>query len=310
MLMRNRISTVILVFAGIASVVWQQGAVALFLGAGLAISGLVQPPSIASQWSKLALQTGVVILGLSLPFSEIIRLTSDNGLIVCSMVLLTLIGGVCLQKLFAADLTTGRLLTTGTAVCGGTAVATMAPVLQASATQVAQALTIIFVLNGIAIIGFPLIGESLGMSQEAFGMWAAIAIHDTSSVVGAASIYGDEALATATTLKILRILWLIPLILLASTQLKTTQSKGLQVPPFVILFIIASVIAGFMQFDKSIVGYFTLSSKSLFCAALFLIGTQITWESLKSLSGRLVSMAIALWSLLSVSSLFWILSLS
>ncbi len=203
----------------------QQAALALFLGIGLALTVGPAPLSDASRLSRGALQSGVVILGLALPFREVVTLGSANGAVVSAMVLATLVSGLILLKLLRTDDVSGKLLTTGTAVCGGTAVATLAPVIKAENQQVAQTLTIIFVLNGIAILLFPAIGHALDLSQQQFGMWAAVAIHDTSSVVGAAAAYGDEALTTAATLKILRILWLIPVIIVASYSMKRISAN-------------------------------------------------------------------------------------
>jgi len=284
----------------------QQAALALFLGIGLALTVGPAPLSDASRLSRGALQCGVVILGLALPFREVVTLGSANGAVVSAMVLATLVGGLILLKLIRTDDVSGKLLTTGTAVCGGTAVATLAPVIKAENQQVAQTLTIIFVLNGIAIVLFPAIGHALDLSQQQFGMWAAVAIHDTSSVVGAAAAYGDEALTTAATLKILRILWLIPVIIVASYSMKRISANEIRIPLFVAGFIIASVIGGYFQFDGEVTSLFSLISKSLFGLALFLIGSQMSLKSLKSICPRLIGMALVLWSALSLGSLYWV----
>ena len=284
----------------------QQAALALFLGIGLALTVGPAPLSDASRLSRGALQCGVVILGLALPFREVVTLGSANGAVVSAMVLATLVGGLILLKLIRTDDVSGKLLTTGTAVCGGTAVATLAPVIKAENQQVAQTLTIIFVLNGIAIVLFPAIGHALDLSQQQFGMWAAVAIHDTSSVVGAAAAYGDEALTTAATLKILRILWLIPVIIVASYSMKRISANEIRIPLFVTGFIIASLIGGYLQFDGDVTSVFSLISKSLFGLALFLIGSQMSLESLKTICPRLIGMAVVLWSALSLGSLYWV----
>ena len=276
------------------------------MGIGLALTVGPAPLSDASRLSRGALQCGVVILGLALPFREVVTLGSANGAVVSAMVLATLVGGLILLKLIRTDDVSGKLLTTGTAVCGGTAVATLAPVIKAENQQVAQTLTIIFVLNGIAIVLFPAIGHALDLSQQQFGMWAAVAIHDTSSVVGAAAAYGDEALTTAATLKILRILWLIPVIIVASYSMKRISANEIRIPLFVTGFIIASLIGGYLQFDGDVTSVFSLISKSLFGLALFLIGSQMSLESLKTICPRLIGMALVLWSALSLGSLYWV----
>lgn len=307
--MKKKYNLIAYSIAALLALYTQQAAVALFLGMGLAVTVGPAPVNNAAKLSRGALQSGVIILGLALPFSQVVTLGSSNGMIVSIMVVATLILGYLLLKLVRADDTSGKLLTTGTAVCGGTAVATIAPVIKAEDSQVAQTLTIIFVLNGIAILLFPAIGEQLNMSQEQFGMWAAMAIHDTSSVVGAAAAYGDEALATAATLKVLRILWLIPVIIIASYTMKQVTANQVRIPRFVILFFIASLIGGYFQFDSAITGGFSVVSKSLFALALFLIGSQMTLQSLKTICPRLIAMALLLWGALSTASLLWILNL-
>jgi uncharacterized integral membrane protein (TIGR00698 family) len=284
----------------------QQAALALFLGIGLALTVGPAPLNDASRLSRGALQSGVVILGLALPFREVVTLGSVNGAVVSVIVLATLVSGLILLKLLRTDDVSGKLLMTGTAVCGGTAVATLAPVIKAENQQVAQTLTIIFVLNGIGILLFPAIGHAMDLSQQQFGMWAAVAIHDTSSVVGAAAAYGDEALTTAATLKILRILWLIPVIIVANYSMKRISANEIRIPLFVAGFIIASVIGGYFQFDGEVTSLFLLISKSLFGLALFLIGSQMSLESLKTICPRLMGMALVLWSALSLGSLYWV----
>ena len=137
-------------------------------------------------------------------------------------------------------------------------------------------------------------------------MWTAIAIHDTSSVVGAAAAYGDEALTTAATLKILRILWLIPVIIVASYSMKRISANEIRIPLFVTGFIVASLIGGYLQFDGGVTSLFSLISKSLFGIALFLIGSQMSLEALKTICPRLIAMALVLWSALSLGSLYWV----
>lgn len=288
------------------SIYSQQAALALFMGMALAITVGPAPLNDASRLSRGALQFGVVILGLALPFREVVTLGSSSGGIVSMMVLATLLSGLFLLKLFKTDDVSGKLLTTGTAVCGGTAVATLAPVIKAKDEQVAQTLTIIFVLNGIAIFLFPVIGHAFDLSQQQFGMWAAMAIHDTSSVVGAAAAYGDEALMTAATLKILRILWLIPVIILASYSMQRVGANEVRIPLFVTGFVVASLVGGYLQLDAQVTEGFSMISKSLFGLALFLIGSQMSLGSLKAICPRLIGMALVLWSALSLCSLYWV----
>ena len=163
--------------------------------------------------STLALQSAIVLLGFTLDVLNLWEISQDFAGIIAVYVLVSLVVGIVLGKLLKVDSVLTQLIAVGTSICGGTAIAALGPVLKARADQIALALTIVFFLNMIALLAFPLIGNWLGMSQAQFGMWAALAIHDTSSVLAAADIYGQRAVEVAATLKLGRTLWLIPLIL-------------------------------------------------------------------------------------------------
>ena len=210
---------------------------ALALVAGMTLSLTLNRPPMAdgSRYGKYLLQTAIVLLGFKLNTNQLLDISGTYALPIAAYVCMTACAGLMLGKLLRADNETNALIASGTAICGGTTIATLSPIIGARAEQTGAALCIVFLLNAIALLAFPTIGHWLNLSQEQFGVWAALAIHDTSSVVATAQIYGDRAAEIATTVKIGRTLWLIPLIIVASLYLGSQQSK-IRVPNFVFAF--------------------------------------------------------------------------
>jgi uncharacterized integral membrane protein (TIGR00698 family) len=196
------------------------------------------------------------------------------------------------------------LITTGTAICGGSAIAAIAPIIQADEQEVAVALGTIFILNSVALLIFPLVGSALRLTQQQFGLWAALAIHDTSSVVGASSKYGAVALIVGTTVKLARALWIVPLALVTAA-VKRSSSK-VKLPWFILLFCLAAVINTYVpQWSYIAKIFFTLGRYGL-TATLFLIGTSISRTALKQVGWRPLAQGIALWILVALTSLYFI----
>ena len=208
----------------------------------------------------------------------------------------TLIAGLFLGYLCKSEQETNALLSSGTAICGGTAIATLSPIINARPEQTGTALCIVFLLNALALLTFPTIGHWLDLSQEQFGVWAALAIHDTSSVVATAQLYGEQALAVATTVKIGRTLWLIPLIILTSLYVGTQQTK-IRIPNFVFVFIAASVLGSWLDLSSIVVTGISQLTSALLVGALFFLGTDITRETLKKLHLSAVLHGLVLWAL-------------
>ena len=204
--------------------------------------------------------------------------------------------GVALARFFLIGDTDRTLITSGTAICGGTAISPVAPLIGAKAEETACALGIVFLLNLLALISFPWLGEQIGLSQSQFGVWAALAIHDTSSVVGAAQTYGFEAAQTAIVVKMSRTLWLIPLVLWIGVQ--SSNQGRVQVPYFVLFFIGASILGSADWWPGLLHTVFDQASGALLIAALFLIGIQIDRNALRAMSGRLMGFATSLWLIL------------
>ena len=189
-----------------------------------------------------------------------------------------------------------QLIASGTAICGGTTIASLSPVIQARPEQTGVALALVFLLNALALFTFPAIGEYLALTQEQFGVWAALAIHDTSSVVATSALYGEEAAMVATTVKLGRTLWLIPLLLVFSI-LQHQGSAKLRIPLFIVLFILTACTGSVVSLPAAVVGTASTASKMLLIVALFFIGTEISRETLRGLRGTVLVHGLLLWAL-------------
>jgi uncharacterized integral membrane protein (TIGR00698 family) len=218
----------------------------------------------------------------------------------------TIFVGLFLGKILSTPKKTSILISTGTAICGGSAIAAMTPVIDANENETSVSLGIIFVLNSLALFIFPVIGELLNMTQEQFGFWSAIAIHDTSSVVGAAQKYGDEALKIATTVKLERALWIIPVSLITAFYYKKNGNK-IAIPYFIFLYVLAMVINTFVPNIESISAVIVYIAKRGLTLTLFLIGAGLSKEALKAIGIKPLIQGILLWVFISVLSLIAIL---
>jgi uncharacterized integral membrane protein (TIGR00698 family) len=248
---------------------------------------------------KIGLQTAVVLLGFNLDAQTMWQVSRDYAPLVAVYVLLTLAAGLLLARSLKIDAVLGRLIAAGTAICGGTAIATLSPILRAKPDQMAVALAIVFTLNMVALLAFPIIGEALSMSQVQFGVWSALAVHDTSSVVATAAVYGEEAASVAATLKLGRTLWLIPLVLAFSVS-EGARGAKIRIPAFILLFILASVAGSLARVQlgapAALFDAAQALSKAFIVVALFFIGLECTRDSLRNLHGRVVWQALALWA--------------
>ena len=282
---------------------------ALALVAGMTLSLTLNRPPMAdgSRYGKYLLQTAIVLLGFKLNTNQLLDISGTYALPIAAYVCMTACAGLMLGKLLRADNETNALIASGTAICGGTTIATLSPIIGARPEQTGAALCIVFLLNAIALLAFPTIGHWLNLSQEQFGVWAALAIHDTSSVVATAQIYGDRAAEIATTVKIGRTLWLIPLIIVASLYLGSQQSK-IRVPNFVFAFLAASLLGSWLEISEAVAVSVGQISGALLVMALFFVGTEITRETLKSLRLTSVVQGAALWLLVIPAVLLGVLT--
>lgn len=252
-------------------------------------------PQQAATASKKLLQLSVVGLGFGLSLGEV--WTTGRASIIYTFVgiCFTLLLGTALGRLFKVEKRTASLVAFGTAICGGSAIAAMAPVLKAEDDEIAVSLATVFTLNAVALLLFPVIGHQLHLSQTIFGTWAGMAIHDTSSVVGAASVYGAKALAVGTTVKLSRALWITPFVLFVSWRSRATGKKA--VPLFIIGFILAAAIrTAFPQFASQW-HWLALIAKQLLVVTLFLIGAGLSRELLRKVGVRPLLQGVVLWLL-------------
>lgn len=251
-------------------------------------------------------KVAVVGLGFGMNLSETFKAGKDGFILTVFSIAATLVLGYFLGKLLKMDRKSSHLISSGTAICGGSAIAAVAPVIKASEKDISISLGVIFLLNSIALIVFPPLGNLLGLSQYQFGLWAAIAIHDTSSVVGAAYTFGEEALKVATTVKLARALWIIPLSLL-SVFLFKGKGKSVKIPYFIFLFVLAIIINSYLPIPDMITEGITNVSKSLLVLTLFLIGAGLSIDKIKSAGWKPMILGISLWIFISISSILVIL---
>lgn len=252
--------------------------------------------------TKFLLQASVVGLGFGMDMHEAIAVGKTGFVFTAASIILTLIVGLLLGKLLKTPKNTSVLVSSGTAICGGSAIAAIVPIIDAKEEETSVSLGVIFVLNSIALFIFPAIGHLLSMSQEQFGLWAAIAIHDTSSVVGASQKYGDIAMHIATTVKLERALWIIPVSLVTALFYKK-GGKKIKIPYFIFLYMIAVVINSTWTPIQVISPHIVSLAKSGLTLTLFLIGAGLTKESLKKIGMKPLLQGVLLWIFISVASL-------
>lgn len=278
---------------------------ALVIGFLLASLGLVPKQLNFAKLTKKLLAYSIVGLGFGIQFEQALAVTSDGIGIIIVTIVGTLVIGWWVAKAIGLNKETGYLIASGTAICGGSAIAAVSPAIKANDEQIGLSLATVFVLNSIALFVFPVIGHALNLDQHTFGTWAAIAIHDTSSVVGAASAYGEEALTTATTLKLARALWIIP-VALFSAFLFRNESKKITIPYFILFYCAAIAISDLLpQFEMVYQTVFELAKRAL-VVCLFLIGCGISVEKLKSAGPKPLLFGVTLWILISTTSLAWL----
>ena len=289
---------------------WVTPPVALFLGLAFALLCGQAHPKFNKKTSKYLLQYSVVGLGFGMNLQASLA-SGKEGMefTIISVVGTLLIGWLIGRKFLKVDRDTSYLISSGTAICGGSAIAAVGPVLKAKDSEMSVALGTIFILNAIALFVFPLIGHTLNMSQHEFGTWAAIAIHDTSSVVGAGAAYGEEALQVATTIKLTRALWIIPLALVTSFIFKSKGQK-ISIPWFIFFFVLAMIfntyVLGTTETGAMIGEGFISLSRLLITITLFFFGAYISRDVLKAVGIKPLIQGTLLWIVISVGTLAYI----
>lgn len=256
--------------------------------------------------THLLLQISVVGLGFGMNINEALKAGKEGLLFTFFSIFGTLTLGCFLGKYLRINNKISFLISAGTAICGGSAIAAVSPVIKAEEKQISIALGTVFILNSIALFVFPFIGTQLNLSQAQFGLWCAIAIHDTSSVVGAASKYGNEALQIATTVKLARALWIIPVTFLSAFVYHSKDTK-IKIPYFIGLFVIAIIVNTYIPFVHDFSNSIVHISKIGLTLTLFLIGSGLSKETLKSVGMKPMLQGILLWIIISATSLIVIL---
>ena len=240
------------------------------------------------------LQFSVIGLGFGMNASNAISAGKEGFLLTIFSIFSTLILGTFLGKWLKTDRKTSHLISCGTAICGGSAIAAISPVIKSNENQTSIALGVIFILNSIALFVFPFIGHQLDLSQKEFGLWCAIAIHDTSSVVGAANKYGAEALQIATTVKLARALWIIPISLLTAAVFKN-KSQKIKIPYFIGLFILAMLFNSYVPATAIVAPFIVDVAKIGLTITLFLIGATLNINTLKAVGVKPLLQGVFLW---------------
>lgn len=265
-------------------------------------------PALNGKATHLLLQFSVVGLGFGMDANQAYSAGKEGFLFAVASIFGVLLLGYLLGKVFRIDPKTSFLISSGTAICGGSAIAAVSPVIGAEEKQISVALGTIFILNSIALFLFPAIGQMLELSQSQFGIWSAVAIQDTSSVVGAASKYGKDALQIATTVKLTRALWIIPVALLSARIFKSGNAK-VQIPYFIGYFVLAIILNTYVPFVHLAGDWIVALSKTGLTLTLFLIGSGLSKELLKSVGLKPVLQGVLLWIAISAGALWAVLRL-
>ena len=287
---------------------WVTPPVVLFIGLVFALLCGQAYPTFNKNVSKKLLQYSVIGLGFGMNLQASLASGKEGMLFTIISVVGTLLIGMFIGcKVLKLNRNTSYLISSGTAICGGSAIAAVGPIIKAKDTDMSMALATVFILNAIGLFLFPALGHWLGLSQQEFGTWAAIAIHDTSSVVGAGAAYGEEALQVATTIKLTRALWIIPLALVTSVIFRS-EGKKISIPWFILFFIVAMLINTYLLADYPEVGKFIagIARKGLIIT-MFFIGASLSIDVIKSVGIRPLLQGILLWIIISAASLAYIL---
>lgn len=278
---------------------------------GLVIAQFVGHPwlHVNHKATHILLQASVIGLGFGMNVNTALQAGRQGLLFTIVSIAITLLLGYIMGKWLKNDVKTSYLIATGTAICGGSAIAAIAPVIKAEEKQISVALGTVFILNSVALFAFPLIGHYLHLSQTQFGLWCAIAIHDTSSVVGAAGKYGAHALEVATTVKLARALWIIP-VALVSTLIFKNQSRAIRIPYFILVFVIAMVLNTYLAPVKIISPYLVAMAKAGLTLTSFLIGAGLSRNVLMAVGLKPFLQGVVLWVAISATALWAVINLA
>jgi uncharacterized integral membrane protein (TIGR00698 family) len=297
---------------------WATAPVALTIGIVLALLGFAAFEPESRRLSRVLIQASVVLLGFSISLSDVARAGVAGMVFAAATIALVFVLGVALRRVLATDKQVSALLTAGTAICGGSAIAATGTVIGASSASISVATAVVFLLNAGGVYAYPLIGRALDLSQEQFGAWAAVGIHDVAGVVAAAKQYGDVALAEATVIKLTRVLWIVPVAVVLGRMARPAgqgedagplRRPAAPIPWFVLLFVAAcaarTVAQGALGADEIAPAATALRhiAKGAMILALFLIGTGLSRSALRQAGWRPLLQGLLMWVAVSVASL-------
>jgi uncharacterized integral membrane protein (TIGR00698 family) len=304
---------VLLVASAGALVLWDVPAwSALAAGLVLALASGAAPPPWVKAWSPRALQAGVVALGAGMDLQKVLRVGAEGAGLTAASLVLSLGLAWVVGRALKVERDTSLLLGVGTAICGGSAIASVAGVLRPKPHELSVSLATVFLLNALALVLFPPLGHALGMGQQAFGQWAALAIHDTSSVVGAGLAYGPEALEVATTTKLARALWIVPVTLaVAAWRARSESAAGkpaLKWPWFILGFLALAALFTWVPALSPAAPWLVAAGRKLLVLALFLVGLGLSREALRQVGWRAFAQGVVTWVGVAAASALWVLS--
>jgi uncharacterized integral membrane protein (TIGR00698 family) len=284
---------------------WASPPVALALGVAFGLTFIHPFAGPARSSSKLLLQLSVVGLGFGMNLQQVLKAGRSGFLYTLLGISFALAAGWTLGKLLKVRANSSYLISVGTAICGGSAIAAVAPVIDASDEELSVSIGTVFILNAVGLLVFPPLGHQMHLSESQFGLWAALAIHDTSSVVGAGAKFGAIALAVATTVKLARALWIVP-VTLGTAALQNKKVKNIQWPWFIVFFLLAAVMNTYLAPGNAAYSWAARLARIGLTITLFLIGTGISRNSIKQVGLRPLAQGIALWFLVAIVSLILI----
>lgn len=256
-----------------------------------------------ARWTRFLLQTSVVLLGFGMSLANVVKAGKEGVIFSVATIFGTLVFGLLIGKLLGIREKTSALITSGTAICGGSAIAAVAPAIDAESEDISVALCTVFILNSAALVLFPVVGHFFGLSQQQFGLWAAVAIHDTSSVVGAGAKYGAEALQIATTVKLARAIWIAPIAF--GFALFYKSKSRIAIPWFIVLFLVATTLRTYAPsaVPPSVFDALVNVAKTGLTLTLFLIGAGLSRETLRKVGLKPFLQGLILWIAISIATL-------
>jgi len=289
------------IFIGVSLVI-NQAAISLILGILFSVIKNRYSLSTVNVNGTNFLKAGIVLLGGTISLSSVSEISFNYLPLVSFYVLMVFLVGFLLGRILKVSQKHLILLVAGTAICGGTAIASLAPIIKAKTEELISSISLVFLLNLLAIIFFPLLGQYMGMSEKDFGIFAALTIHDTASVLGAASIYGEESVVYASVIKLGRTLWIIPMILSFSLYFKNKDPEY-NFPYFIIFFLAFVLLGTFVDLNQDIQIMIKKISNALFLLGLFFIGSQFNLKTISELSIKPIIFSITLWLIIIIATL-------